>query len=329
MIDALPIFPCTLAKVPMVARGFKSARRSAIAQGWPLIGFATGAASGIDVLDVDPRGRDWYSANFDALPQTRAHQTLHLLFKHAEGLRCSTDRVAPGIDVRADGGYAIWWPREGLPVEDWPICEWPDWLLHEAMGPRRGVAVATGTKRSLDTSLAFPAHDDDGRWTDALFELDPCHWRNSEATARGYEGWLALMTACKAVGISVEDFVEWSTQDPVYAGDGDVIARKWDSVEAKHGGVLRAALKRAGIKVRGKHKYDASPLVYAIVVLAQIQTQRSRKVMGLRGPTPTFHAGHFVQPGTAARETGPQEQRHHDSATQQTTSYTPQDRGGR
>lgn len=37
----------------------------------------------------------------------------------------------------------------------------------------------------------------------------------------------------------------------------------------------------------------------------------------------TFHnihnSGHFVQPGTAARETGPQEQRGHPGATTQTT----------
>jgi hypothetical protein len=39
------------------------------------------------------------------------------------------------------------------------------------------------------------------------------------------------------------------------------------------------------------------------------------------------HAGHYVDPSTAARESGPQEQRHHDTATHQTTSFTPQDRG--
>jgi hypothetical protein len=43
------------------------------------------------------------------------------------------------------------------------------------------------------------------------------------------------------------------------------------------------------------------------------------------GPTRTHtnihHAGHFVQPGTAAKESGPQEQAHHHEATQQTTSY--------
>src|SRR5437764_8382068 len=128
----LPTFPGNKAKVPLAAKGFKSARHGANATLWPLVAFATGAMSGIDVLDIDPHGRDWFDQNFDAIPQTRAHATqrgLHLLFRHAEGLRCSTNRIALGVDVRADGGYAIYWPREGFAVEDWPLCEWPDWLL--------------------------------------------------------------------------------------------------------------------------------------------------------------------------------------------------------
>jgi hypothetical protein len=136
----LPVFPCNLAKKPLTAHSFKSAKRRANPKGWPLIGFATGAVSGVDVLDIDPRAHSWYDQNFDALPQTRAHSTqrgLHLLFKHAPGLRCSTDKIADGLDVRADGGYAIYWPATGLPVEDAPLAEWPDWLLAEALGRRR------------------------------------------------------------------------------------------------------------------------------------------------------------------------------------------------
>jgi hypothetical protein len=42
------------------------------------------------------------------------------------------------------------------------------------------------------------------------------------------------------------------------------------------------------------------------------------------GPTRVFHhvhnSGHVVQPGTAAKESGPQEQRHHGSATTQQTT---------
>src|SRR5262249_22221486 len=108
MIDLaqLPIFPCNIAKKPLSAHGFKSAQRGLKSNGWPLVGFPTGAASGLDVLDIDPRGRKWLDANFDALPQTRAHQTqrgLHLLFKHAPGLRCSAGKIAEGVDIRADG----------------------------------------------------------------------------------------------------------------------------------------------------------------------------------------------------------------------------------
>ena len=65
----LPVFPCTLDKEPLVARGFKSARRGANTKGWPLVGFATGAVSGIDVLDVDPTGDDWYGEKLWALPK--------------------------------------------------------------------------------------------------------------------------------------------------------------------------------------------------------------------------------------------------------------------
>src|SRR5262249_50055101 len=154
MIGQLPIFPCNLDKSPLSVHGFKSARSCAKSDHWPLVGFPTGAASGIDVLDIDPRGRDWFVANFDALPQTRAHQTqrgLHLLFNHAPGLRCSARKIAEGVDIRADRGYAIYWPREGLPFEDFPICDWPNWLLAEAKGdgldegyPSKGVVIPHG-----------------------------------------------------------------------------------------------------------------------------------------------------------------------------------------
>ncbi len=251
MLPDLPVFPCSPDKKPLIAGGFKSARRGANAEGWPLVGFATGEPSGIDVLDVDPTGNDWYGANFHALPQTRAHQTqrgLHLLFEHAAGLRCSTSRIAPGVDVRADGGYAIWWPRQGLAFKDWPICAWPEWLLREARGKD---AVATNRYRSNASSFHPHIHHGDAAdVTAALFKLDPVGWRNQ------YDRWFELMMACKAVGISAEDFVRWSTQDPEYAGDGDVIAGLWEGAPARHRGALMLALKEAGVKVDGRNSRD-------------------------------------------------------------------------
>jgi hypothetical protein len=59
----------------------------------------------------------------------------HVFFRHAEGLRGSVNRIAPGVDVRADGGYVIWWAREGLPVANAHKLEpWPEWLLAAALG---------------------------------------------------------------------------------------------------------------------------------------------------------------------------------------------------
>ena len=120
-------FPCNPDKSPISRRGFHDAIRGVEWRKAPLVGFPTGAVNGIDVLDIDgDAGRDWYDANFDAIPATRAHSTrrgMHLLFRHSPGLRCTVGKIAPGIDVRAEDGYVIWWPREGLPVEDAPLCD--------------------------------------------------------------------------------------------------------------------------------------------------------------------------------------------------------------
>src|SRR5262249_14583078 len=55
---------------------------------------------------------------------------------HPEGLRCSTGKLARGIDVKADGGCAIWWPAAGLPVlHDAAPAPWPDWLRAQLKPP--------------------------------------------------------------------------------------------------------------------------------------------------------------------------------------------------
>ncbi len=143
VIEALPRFPCSLDKRPLTARGHLDATSNPIDESrWPLTGVPTGTASGLDVLDVD--ATEWLDEHYSRLPATRAHETRsggrHFLFRHAQGLRCSAGRVAPGVDVRADGGYVIWWPRAGLRVlSDAPIAPWPEWLLaiaHKKPTPR-------------------------------------------------------------------------------------------------------------------------------------------------------------------------------------------------
>jgi hypothetical protein len=106
----------------------------------------TGDASGIDLLDLDRKHREateWWTAHRDSLPATRVHRTrsggLHLFFQHAPGMRCSASRIAPGVDVRGDGG---WWPIAGLPVpRDAPLAPWPEWLRIQLFSPQRPVAL--------------------------------------------------------------------------------------------------------------------------------------------------------------------------------------------
>jgi hypothetical protein len=124
----LPVFPCSLNKRPLTAGGFRAAEKIEPPGFWPLVGVPTGAASGFDVLDIDPDGLPWLTEH--PLP-TRKHRTprgWHLLFRHADGVRCSAGRIARGVDVRAEGGFVIWWPREGLEVSG-EVGEWPGEIL--------------------------------------------------------------------------------------------------------------------------------------------------------------------------------------------------------
>lgn len=91
---------------------------------WPdaNIAVATGAASGFDVLDIDPRhGGDISLEDLESqhgkLPETAEQITgaggRHILFRHTPGLK-SHNGILPGIDVKADGGYILAAPSNHL-----------------------------------------------------------------------------------------------------------------------------------------------------------------------------------------------------------------------
>lgn len=143
----IPSLPCLPNKKPACPGGFKSATacKKQLDELWALypgllVGLPTGALSGIDVLDIDPRheGDKWLASYIRNLPKTRIHQTQsngqHFLFRHHEGIRCSVNKIASGVDVRGDGGYFIWWPGTGLAVLNAEtLAEWPEWLVKELL----------------------------------------------------------------------------------------------------------------------------------------------------------------------------------------------------
>jgi hypothetical protein len=172
--QGLPTFPCSgVHKRPTTPHGFYDASTdpAALHTLWrhfpgPLVGVRTGTVSAIAVLDLDRKHQeaaDWWEANRPQLPITRTHRTrsggLHLIFRHIDGVRCTTGRLAPGVDTKGEGGCAIWWPASGLPV----LCDpepaaWPNWLLAQLqpspLPPRRPVVPDDRSLRGILSRVA-------------------------------------------------------------------------------------------------------------------------------------------------------------------------------
>ena len=109
---------------------------------WP-----TGAASGIWVLDIDVKPDANGAAELAKLEQIhgRLPKTLivstpsggtHYYFQHTEGIG-NRGRVEPGIDVRGQGGYVIWWFAAGHECLDHTApAPWPAWLSRVFWPPK-------------------------------------------------------------------------------------------------------------------------------------------------------------------------------------------------
>jgi hypothetical protein len=244
-------FPCNADKTPRQKEWQRGVFQNVAWRRAELVGALTGPRNGFDVLDIDPHAVGWYAANFGRIPQTRRHETrrfVHLLFRHAPGLRCSDGKIADGVDVRADGGYAIWWPREGFGVDDWPLADWPEWLLELARAPKRnGVAggprVYPSTVKGVEQWRANVRPEDAALATRALFMLPVHEWRGK------HDEWLTVMQGAKFAGVSEDDFVRWSLGDEFYADHEEKIRRKWASLAPWHDGGFQAALAKYGIKL--------------------------------------------------------------------------------
>jgi hypothetical protein len=118
---------------------------------WPNanVGIVTGGISGIVVLDIDPaHGGDKslaaWTEEYGALPPTVEVTTggggRHVYFRHPGGVIRNKEGLAPGIDLRADGGCVVAPPSihasgnhyiwvEGHGPGSIKPADLPDWLL--------------------------------------------------------------------------------------------------------------------------------------------------------------------------------------------------------
>jgi hypothetical protein len=140
---------------------------------WPEagIGVVTGAISGLVVVDVDAgHGGDEALKQLELehgpMPTTVECRTggggRHLYFAHPGGLVRNKVGLAPGIDIRADGGYVVAPPSlhasglqyvwvEGRSAESIGIAPLPDWILRQARRGRfrrGGYALCSGARHA-------------------------------------------------------------------------------------------------------------------------------------------------------------------------------------
>jgi putative DNA primase/helicase len=159
-----PVFPLVpRTKLPLTQNGFKSATTDTeqITRWWTAtpdanIGVPTGERSGITVLDVDVK--PWKNQHGDetlgallaehgSLPATLEQTTwsggTQFIFRYEPGVRNSSGKLGPALDIRGEGGYVVVPPsyvhedgREGtyswrvlLPPETMPLAAMPDWIV--------------------------------------------------------------------------------------------------------------------------------------------------------------------------------------------------------
>lgn len=140
--SVVPLAPTGKPK-PICKHGFKDATTEPKKierwwRRWPnaRIGMATGPASGISVVDLDAKdGKNGFAhvPDWETRSQVIArtpHGGAHLYFQHVPGLKSSVERLAPGVDIRAEGGLVAVPPspgytwKNGSDLSDLP--PWPD-----------------------------------------------------------------------------------------------------------------------------------------------------------------------------------------------------------
>ena len=192
----VPVFPCNRNKAPLTKNGFHDASQdfSTIRNWWKshpdaLVGVPTGKKSGLVVIDYDPdkaddAGAEFIRENAFYLAGTVSHHTRraggrHYLFRAPLDADYTSGkdiyiagRKRLGIDVRAEGGYIIWWPLHGAQKVGERAAQLPAGLIPDR---RRNVP----SDRSIPAASGkLLAHAKDWKYErqrviDALAHVDP------------------------------------------------------------------------------------------------------------------------------------------------------------
>jgi hypothetical protein len=182
-----PVFPCAPhSKEPFVRLAphgcYSATRDPETIRSWfrpgSTLNLALACGAGLFALDVDPRNDgDEALARFERehgpLPMTPRQITggdgLHYLLRAPAGSRLRNGAIAPGLEIKADGGYIVVapsvhpsggtyrWDLGALPSET-PIADAPEWLLHLSREREvRSYGTAVGPAACSFLGVAFAA----------------------------------------------------------------------------------------------------------------------------------------------------------------------------
>lgn len=241
--QGMQVFPCVYAaKTPAKGtRGFYDATsNAAVIRRWFGGGFQrnlavrAGAASKVWILDEDAPGAiAALEEKHGKLPVTRQARTargFHHWWRHGGApIPCSTGKIAPGIDVKGDGGCVMAPPSlhpDGVFYEwinDAPLVEAPAWLVelatkrpapsiseqalaHQRRPHEPGEPSGAYGRAALESEIAIlAATPKGGRNT----QLNTSGFRMFQLVAGGHldsaEVERALVDACQANGLIADD----------------------------------------------------------------------------------------------------------------------------
>jgi hypothetical protein len=258
----------------LAPHGFKNATTDAalIERWWKKhpyagIGLATGAVSGLVVIDVDIKNKNhtgWDSlglleGELGELPvETRLASTpsrgRHIYFRYVEGIRSSGGKLGRGLDVKSDGGYVVAPPShdlyrwvDGRAAVDLP----PPWIAHLIALTPTGTAGATATADAADIAAALNVIPNDNESWDDWNRIGMAAWR---ATGGSEDGFAA--------------FDAWSSKSSKH--DPDTTHKRWDGFKTSPPTIIGAGTifwlaDRASPTWRQKNKTAAAERVAAKV----------------------------------------------------------------
>lgn len=246
--------------------GFKSATKDKEALGklWAgrkglNVGVATGAPSGMFVVDIDSTEGEAALAALGTLPDTLTVKTgkgRHLYFKWPGEEIITVRGVFPGVDIRGDGGYVC---GVGTNHYSGAVYQWENPLEQIADAPQFILDIAL--KRLQPKHIPVPLNIKKGGlslgfsegWTvDKAYEL--LSFINPDC---GYDEWIAVGMGLQAEGFSFDVWDKWSQSGNKYNAHGMVA--HWKSFKPGAGRTFGTVVKMAqdgGWKPANKNDYQ-------------------------------------------------------------------------